>query len=227
MNPMDIVLGVIGIALSVMIFSYLLGDNFFFRAALYILVGVSSGYAAAVLVTKVILPRLVEPLSRNGTDAFWLGLVPLALCVLLVLMLVPRTVKAGTLPRAFLAGTGAAVAIAGISRGTLAPQLLSVVNRFSPELLRANAGVNWGGIVEALFILLGVISVLFYFHHRLSRKSAGTQRQLLVEGISSVGQIFLGISLGMLFVGFFSAALTALIARMLWLKEFILALLAG
>jgi hypothetical protein len=39
MNPMDVVLGVIGIALSVMIFSYLLGDNFFFRVALYVLVG--------------------------------------------------------------------------------------------------------------------------------------------------------------------------------------------
>jgi len=227
MNPMDIVLGVIGIALSVMIFSYLLGDNFFFRVALYILVGVSSGYAAAVLVTKVILPRLVEPLKQSGTDAFWLGLVPLVLCVLLVLMLIPRLVKFGTLPLAFLAGTGAAVAIAGISRGTLAPQLLSIVNRFSPELLRENGGADWAGIVEALFILFGVVSVLFYFHHRLSRKSAGTQRSQLVEGISSVGQLFLGISFGMLFVGFYSAALTALIARMLWLKEFILALLAG
>ncbi len=227
MNPMDVVLGVIGIALSVMIFSYLLGDNFFFRVALYVLVGVSSGYAAAVLVTKVILPRLIEPLKQSGTDAFWLGLVPLVLCMLLTLILIPRLVKAGTLPLAFLAGAGAAIAIAGISRGTLAPQLLAVVNRFSPELLQKNSGVDWGGIVEALFILLGVVSVLFYFHHRLSRKSAGTQRPLLVEGISSVGQIFLGISLGMLFVGFYSAALTALIARMLWLKEFILALLAG
>ncbi len=227
MNPMDVVLGVIGIALSVMIFSYLLGDNFFFRVALYVLVGVSSGYAAAVLVTKVILPRLIEPLKQSGTDAFWLGLVPLVLCMLLTLILIPRLVKAGTLPLAFLAGAGAAIAIAGISRGTLAPQLLAVVNRFSPELLQKNSGVDWGGIVEALFILLGVVSVLFYFHHRLSRKSAGTQRPLLVEGVSSVGQIFLGISLGMLFVGFYSAALTALIARMLWLKEFILALLAG
>ena len=227
MNPMDVVLGVIGIALSVMIFSYLLGDNFFFRVALYVLVGVSSGYAAAVLVTKVILPRLIEPLKQSGTDAFWLGLVPLVLCMLLTLILIPRLVKAGTLPLAFLAGAGAAIAIAGISRGTLAPQLLAVVNRFSPELLQNNTGVDWGGIVEALFILLGVVSVLFYFHHRLSRKSAGTQRPLLVEGISSVGQIFLGISLGMLFVGFYSAALTALIARMFWLKEFILALLAG
>ena len=227
MNPMDVVLGVIGIALSVMIFSYLLGDNFFFRVALYVLVGVSSGYAAAVLVTKVILPRLIQPLKQSGTDAFWLGLVPLVLCMLLTLILIPRLVKAGTLPLAFLAGAGAAIAIAGISRGTLAPQLLAVVNRFSPELLQKNSGVDWGGIVEALFILLGVVSVLFYFHHRLSRKSAGTQRPLLVEGISSVGQIFLGISLGMLFVGFYSATLTALIARMLWLKEFILALLAG
>ena len=227
MNPMDVVLGVIGIALSVMIFSYLLGDNFFFRVALYVLVGVSSGYAAAVLVTKVILPRLIEPLKQSGTDAFWLGLVPLVLCMLLTLILIPRLVKAGTLPLSFLAGAGAAIAIAGISRGTLAPQLLAVVNRFSPELLQKNSGVDWGGIVEALFILFGVVSVLFYFHHRLSRKSAGTQRPLLVEGVSSVGQIFLGISLGMLFVGFYSAALTALIARMFWLKEFILALLAG
>jgi hypothetical protein len=81
--------------------------------------------------------------------------------------------------------------------------------------------------LEALFILLGVVSVLFYFHHRLSRKSAGAQRPPLVEGISSVGQLFLGITLGMLFVGFYSAALTALIARMVWLKEFILALLTG
>ncbi|MEN6555101.1 MAG: hypothetical protein ABFD21_01750 [Anaerolineaceae bacterium] len=225
MNAMDIVLGIIGIALSVMIFSYLLGDNFFFRVALYILVGVSSGYAAAVLLTKVILPRLIEPLKQSGTDAFWLALVPLVLCLLLSLMLIPRLVKAGTLPLAFLAGAGAAVAIAGIPRGTLAPQLLSVVNRFSPELLRENAGADWGGILEALFILLGVVSVLFYFHHRLSRKSAGAQRPPLVEGISSVGQLFLGITLGMLFVGFYSAALTALIARMVWLKEFILALL--
>jgi len=72
-----------------------------------------------------------------------------------------------------------------------------------------------------------VISVLFYFHHRLSRRSADAQRPLLVEGISGVGQVFLGISFGMLFVGFYSAALTALIARIVWLKEFIVALLAG
>jgi hypothetical protein len=72
--------------------------------ALYILVGVSAGYGAAVLLLKVIIPRLIEPLKESGTDAFWLGLVPLALCLLLALMLVPRTVRAGTLPLSFLVG---------------------------------------------------------------------------------------------------------------------------
>jgi hypothetical protein len=43
------------------------------------------------------------------------------------------------------------------------------------------------------------------FSPPLSRKGAGTQRPLLVEGISDVGQVFLGISFGMLFVGFYSA----------------------
>jgi hypothetical protein len=121
-------------------------------------------------VTKVILPRLIEPLKQSGTDAFWLGLVPLVLCMLLTLILIPRLVKRHA-PAGISGRRWCCHRYCWHLRGTLAPQLLAVVNRFSPELLQKNSGVDWGGIVEALFILLGVVSVLFYFHHRLSRKA--------------------------------------------------------
>ena len=98
MNALDVIIGLIGFALTLMVFSYLLGDNFFFRAALYLLVGVSSGYIAAVLITKVILPLLIAPIQANNGQFSLLMVIPLLLCLLLVLMLFPRTVSAGKLP---------------------------------------------------------------------------------------------------------------------------------
>jgi len=183
-------------------------------------VGVSSGYAAAVLITKVILPLLVQPLRQTNGIGFFLSLVPLIMSLLLVLMIFPRTVKAGTLPLAFLVGITAALTIAGVSRGTLAPQLLSVVNRFSPDLLTHAGQPAWAQIIAAFFILLGVIAVLFYFHHHTKEKSGEGTRSNLVEGLSKIGQIFIGITFGMLFVGFYVTALAALIGQISWLKDF-------
>jgi len=115
----------------------------------------------------------------------------------------------------------------GGSVGTLTPQLLSVVNRFSPSLLQTGGEPAWGQILEAVFILLGVIAVLFTFHHHTGKRGNTAVRSRLVEGISSVGQVFIGITFGMLFVGFYTTALTALIGQLSTLKDFILSLLAG
>jgi len=227
MNALDVILGLIGFALTLMVFSYLLGDNFFFRAALYLLVGVSSGYIAAVLISKVILPLLIAPIQAAGGQIDLLMFVPLLLCLLLVLMLFPRTGTVGRLPLAFLVGVMAALTIAGVSRGTVAPQLLSIVNRFSPSLIQTGGQPAWGQILEAVFILLGVIAVLFTFHHRTQLKGDIEARSGLVESLSHVGQVFIGITFGMLFVGFYTTALTALIAQLSTLKDFILSLLTG
>ncbi|MGV8049867.1 MAG: hypothetical protein AB2L21_05890 [Anaerolineaceae bacterium] len=224
MTSLDILLGIVGIVLTVMIFSYLLGDNFFFRIALYILIGVSIGYTAAVLIIRVIIPYLVKPLQGASTPVFLISLVPLVLCVLLMFMIIPRTAQAGRLPMAFLVGMLAALAIAGISRGTLAPQLLSIVNRFSPALLQQGDQADWAKIVEAVTMVLGVIAVLFFFHHRTSKNAADGSRGGFVEGLSGVGQVFIGITFGMLFVGFYSTALVALISRLTSIQDFLVRL---
>jgi len=88
-------------------------------------------------------------------------------------------------------------------------------------------GIQLGADTRAVFILLGVVAVLFTFHHRTHLKGDTEARSGLVEGLSSVGQVFIGITFGMLFVGFYTTALTALIAQLGTLKDFILSLITG
>ena len=52
--PLDLIVGVVAFLFTLMIFSYLIGDNPLFRVAVYIFVGVSAGYVAAVAFRQVI-----------------------------------------------------------------------------------------------------------------------------------------------------------------------------
>jgi hypothetical protein len=223
-SDIDLALSFLGFVLTLMIFSYIAGDNVFFRLALYLLVGVSAGYTAAVLILKVIIPYLITPLAQVGSPQFFLALFPLAGCILITFMYFPHTANAGRLPLAILVGILAGVSIIGIARGTLAPQLINLINYFSPHLLQTGSTIHWMRIIQAFTMLLGVIAVLFYFHHRVSETSTPPTRSSLVEGLGSVGQIFIGITFGAIFVGVYATALLALIGRLLWIKEFLQAL---
>lgn len=214
MSPSELFTLVIGVALTVMVFSYILGDRLFFGIATHILIGVSAGFLALVVIQKIILPYLVKPLANVTDPGFLLALVPLALSILVVLMLFRRGTQAGAIPLAFLGGVLAALAIIGVTRGTLAPQILSMIGRFEPGKLMHEAQPQWSAIVEALMILLGVISVLFAFHHRGQAKAGEVVRPIFLQGIGSIGQIFIGITFGALFVGLFSTALIALISSL-------------
>ena len=214
MSPSELFTLIIGVALTVMVFSYILGDRLFFGIATHILIGVSAGFLALVVIQKIILPYLVKPLANVTDPGFLLALVPLALSILLVPMLFRRGTQAGAIPLAFLGGVLAALAIIGVTRGTLAPQILSMIGRFEPGKLMHEAQPQWSAIVEALMILLGVISVLFAFHHRGQAKAGEVVRPIFLQGIGSIGQIFIGITFGALFVGLFSTALIALISSL-------------
>ena len=54
----NLVPGFLGFLLTLMILSYLVGDNPAFRVAVYIFVGVSAGYVAAVAWWQVIYPKV-------------------------------------------------------------------------------------------------------------------------------------------------------------------------
>lgn len=227
MSGADLVLGIVGLVLTLMVFSYILKDNVFFGIALYLLVGVSSGYATLLIIRSVILPMLVSPLLKPGTQSFYLALVPLILSVLFVFMLFKRGSRMGRIPLAFLVGVMVAMALFGVSRGTLAPQLLSVFQYFSLGVVAGHSTIRWWGLVEAIAIFLGVVAVLAFFQERQRKMFGKTENSVVLTGMSKLGQVFLGITFGALFVGLLSSALIALIGNLTTIVDFFRTLLGG
>lgn len=222
----DLISGVLSFLFTLLIFSYLLGDNPLFRIAVYIFVGVSSGYIAAVVWWQVILPRLFNPLvtamlSGSIAEKIFM-LVPLLGAVLIFMKVSPRLAGMGRIAMAFLVGVGAAVTIAGALTGTLIPQVLGTINAFDMVAATAHNINSFEAVFSGAFILAGTIFTLIYFHFGARPKADGSMRRLgLIEISAWVGSIFIGITLGVVFAGVYAAALTALIERIASLINFI------
>jgi hypothetical protein len=216
-NVVDLVTGGISFLLTLMVLSYLIGDNPAFRVAIYVFIGVSAGYAAAVAWHQVLYPRLILPLLSGSLAERLLTIVPLVLGLLLLLKISPRTALFGTPSMAFLVGVGAAVAIGGAVMGTLLPQTRASMNAFNLS------GVgNWlEHLSEGVVMLVGTITTLVYFHFGAKASASGPQRGKLVNLLSWVGQIFIAITFGVLFAGVFVAAMTALIERLNFIITFL------
>ncbi|MCF6278034.1 MAG: hypothetical protein L3J16_04700 [Anaerolineales bacterium] len=214
--------GFVAFALTVFIFSYLVGDNALFRATISLFVGVSAGYVATVVAHQVLWPRLIAPLISGNSSQRLLLIIPFVLSGLLILKLIPGLAKAGSPAVAFMVGVGAAVAIGGALLGTLFPQTLAAINVFD---LRA-ASARGVGAAEQFFngsiLLVGTVSTLAYFQFSAKRQDDGsTKRSALLNILALSGRVFIGITLGVIFAGVYAAALTAFIERLLFLWTFI------
>lgn len=221
MSTLDLLLLLAGLVLSLMVFSYLLGDTLLFGIAMYTLVGASAGFAVLVLLDKVIIPMAINPLSSFAQTSAILALVPLFLSILLIWLLFRKNRRASGVPLGFLGGIVAAALIIGLTRGTLVPQLVSIVDAFDPSKMTSAGLPNWTGIFEAFMMLAGVLAVLFVFHHRRINKQQDTYSHSWLDGLSGFGQVFVGITFGALFVGLFSTSLVALIAYVQYLVDFV------
>lgn len=220
-SALDLVEVIFSFLLTLMVLSYLIGDNPLFRFAIYLFVGVSAGYAASVAWQNVLWPKLFQPLLIGSMQQRLLLLVPFGLGLLLFAKLSPRASRLGNPAMAFMVGTGAAVAIGGAVFGTILPQSLASVNFFDPS-----SGVS---LVERLFegsiFLIGTVSTLLYFQFSGRTKPDGNQRNRYISAVAWVGKLFIAVTFGVLFAGAYAAAMTALIERMFSLWTFLFALL--
>ncbi|MCJ7435983.1 MAG: hypothetical protein MUO77_21085 [Anaerolineales bacterium] len=219
----DLIAGIVAFIFTVLIFSYLIGDNPFYRIATYFFVGVSAGYIASVVFWQVLMPRLFIPLMSGMPNEKILALAPLILVILILMKASPRLSKLGSPAMAYLVGASAAVVIGGAVIGTLLPQMLATVNFFD---LSAAASQNIP-VVEIIFngsfILVGAVTSLAYFHFGARPLQNGTIRRMrLVELLAWFGRIFIAITLGVIFAGVYSAALTAFIERINFLINFLM-----
>ncbi|MEE4195574.1 MAG: hypothetical protein V2J07_10295 [Anaerolineae bacterium] len=201
----------VGFFLSLMVLSYLVGDNPMFRLAIYLFIGVTAGYLAVMIVYQIILPKLVLPMKWGGEYFLW-SLVPWALSILLVTRLFPKVSRLGNIPLAYVVGVSSAVIISGALMGTLATQVFSVINLF--ELDGQTQGAFWS-LVEGVYVLFGTVSTLLYFQFFAPKENPGKPNRLgkWIKVLRFIGQIFLSMTLGALFAGAYLTALMAMITR--------------
>jgi hypothetical protein len=213
---MDVVWSLISFLVTLFIFSYIFGDNLLFRLASYAFVGVAAGYAVVVVIGQVLWPKLLQPLLAGNV----LMLVPLLLGLSLLLKLSSRYSRLGMLPMAYLVGVAAAVAIGGAVFGTLLGQAKGAIQDFDFSKPGTDGPIVQA--IEAVLVLVGTICTLVYFQFGARIKNEQPpSRPAAVEILAKVGQGFLAITLGALFAGVFSSAVTALIERLDSIQKFV------
>ena len=216
----DLLSGIFGLIFTLMVFSYLLDDNPLFRVAVYIFIGVSSGYAATVVCYQVLAPKLLAPLRTGDPNQLVFTIIPLFLSISVLAKLTPRISWIGNFAMAVLVGVGAAAALGGAVLGTLIPQVQAAMDAFDFRSAASTSDAFFG-LLNGIVMLVGTVFTLGYFHFSAERAADGTPRRNRVfELIAWVGRIFIAITLGVLFAGVYMSALTAMIERLSFVINF-------
>jgi len=198
--------------LTIMVYSYLLGDNPLYRLAEHLLVGSTIAYAVVVAVHSVLIPRLFLRLSEGQ----WLYLIPLVLGVLLLTKFKPAWASLGNLPMSILFGIGAALALSGALFGTIAPQVQGTILSLNPADYPTT---GWLGVVNALIIAIGTICTLLYFKFSVS-KTDRQEREYQGGALrpwAKIGRWTLMIAFGTIFASLVMSRASLFIGRMQFL----------
>jgi hypothetical protein len=204
-----------GFVFTLMIFSYILGDNILYRLAVYVFAGLAAGYITLVTVEGVLLPwlrgTLLSP-DAVGVGGQILGIVPFVLGLLLLLKGSPRLGPLGNIAIAFIVAVGTAVALVGAITGTLLPLAAAT-----------GSGVRID-LVNGFLIFIGISSTLVYFQYLARRQPGGeVRRGLVVRAIGALGQGVVVVTLGAIYAGAILTSLTIFSERI----GFILARITG
>jgi hypothetical protein len=214
MLPGNLIWAIIGFILTILVFSYLAGDNFLFRIVIYAFIGISAAYVTLIIFTQVFWPRLVLPIMTGSLKDQVVGVVGFLLCILLLMKLSPRLARLGNLPLGYLVGVGAAVAIGGAVTGTLIPQFLAMVDISSIQPNTGTLTFTWVPVFNSVMTILGTLTTLIFFQYRAKQSRDGKiRRGFLVESLAWIGKVIVAISFGAIFAGVLSAAITAMVER--------------
>lgn len=178
----------VGFVLTLMVYSYLIRDNFLYRIAVYVFVGMTAGYISIVTVESILVPWFDVTINKGDTGSLAIGLIPVLFAILLLLKTSGRLARLGNIGMGFVIGVGAAVALVGALIGTLIPLSNLTIKQADGDLL------------DAVLIFIGVASSLVYFQYLARKNPEGViERARSVQTIAVVGQGFVVITLGALY----------------------------
>jgi hypothetical protein len=196
-----------------------------------VFIGVASGYAAVLILYNVLWYQVLVPFFQlfgsGGSGSFLAYATHIVPAVVLGIWMMtkasPRMARGSTPVLAFLTGVGAATVIAGAVRGTIFPQVGASMNLLNIQAAHPDTSQLVGWFLNGLIILVGTATTIIYFQFGNKRQEEGVpaQRPVVLEYLSIAGQVFIVITLGVLFAGVYIAALSALINRIQFLRDII------
>src|SRR5690349_3690205 len=214
--PFETIIGAwVAVGLTLFIFTFLYEDNPLFKLAENLYVGVSVGYTIVKTYDTVIVQLIWKPMVENGEIAL---LIPVAIGMLMLTRYVPKAAWMSRYAFAFIVGMGAGLAIPRTISSFILKQIEDTVRPLlsmaGPDGLTVSLNLfNSGSHLNALIILLGVSSVLFYFFFSVEHNGAG-------RAVARTGVMFLMISFGAGFGYTVMARMSLLIGRLTDLIEF-------
>ncbi|MCX6067495.1 MAG: hypothetical protein NT121_17355 [Chloroflexi bacterium] len=209
----DIITGFLSFLFTVLILSYVVGDNPGFRLAIHAFAGVSAGYIAVVVFRQVIVNKMFLPLVSGTMQDRILLAFPLIMGLFLLTKMSARFEWMGRPVVALLVGIGTAAAVSGAVLGTLFPQVLAAADMFDVRS-SISLGAVAGNLLTGTFALVGTIVTLAYFQFTVrSRNNSAGKRGWFVSFFALLGQVFIAITLGAIFAGVLAAALAAFVDR--------------
>ncbi|MEQ1760222.1 MAG: hypothetical protein ABL986_18045 [Vicinamibacterales bacterium] len=211
------------------VFSFLWGDNPFYRIAEHVFVGVSAAYWMVVAFWDVIVPNLIGKIWPGVVQAWALpGLagpeaernlvyvVPLVLGLMLLWRLMPAGGWIARWPLAVVVGTTAGLRLIGFLQGDF---LAQIRNTILPLVVFTGGAFDFWGSVSNTIIVVGVLCCLTYFFFSFEHKG-------IVGGVAHVGIWMLMITFGAAFgytvmgrIALLGARLEFLLDNWLWLID--------
>jgi len=220
--PTDLITGFLSFLFTILILSYVVGDNPAFRLAIHAFVGVSAGYVLVVVLQQIIVDKLLLPLTSGDLLQRVMMVFPLFLSLMLLGKFFARTEALGRPVVALLVGVGTASAVTGAILGTIFPQIWASAQPFA---LQVHSDSTLGGVagnfLTGSVAMFGTIVTLAYFQFTVLGKNTSGNRGRLMNLFATLGQIFIAITLGAIFAGILAASLTALIDRIQSLVLFV------
>ena len=196
------------VLLTLSIFSYLYGDNPFYKAAEHIFVGVSAGYIFTITLWDTIWPNLFGRLFPDYVGAgFKFDITYIFPFILGIFMLFRLSKKYDWLSRisiAYIVGMMAGLKFYVFLNSNLLTQIKSST---------VNLSGTYYSIINEVIILIGVISGLVYFF--FSKEHTG-----IIGKVSRIGVYFLMIKFGASFGFAVMGRISLLIGRFEELIEF-------
>jgi hypothetical protein len=191
---------------TIMVYSYLLGDNPLYRLAEHVFIGSSVAYAVVVVIHGVLWPLCLDLTSGEAGKAL-LAVVPLVLGLLLLTKIKTSWAWIGSFSVAFLLGVGAALAIGGALLGSILPQIRATAN-----------AIDLSDLGNGLIIVIGTLGTLLYFHFATGAKGglSGIGASF-IRAWARLGRWFIMIAFGAIFANTVMARISLLIGRVQFL----------